>query len=154
MAAEPTAAGAATMMTRRVFHRRVFLAAGLYNLGWGLFTAVDPQWLFRFAGMPPLNYPEVFACLGMVIGLYGILYLQVALVPERGWLIAAVGFVGKVLGPLGWLDLVWRGQWPIATLVLCLTNDLIWWVPFGLYLYDVWPTLGRIANPDHGRPPP
>lgn len=131
------------MMQRRKFHRWVFLAAGVYNLGWGLYSMIDPQWLFRFAGMPLQNYPEVFACLGMVLGLYGILYLETARVPERGWLVAAVGFVGKVLGPIGWLILVWRGEWPMATLALCATNDLIWWLPFGLYLYDAWPS--RVA---------
>jgi hypothetical protein len=51
--------------------------------------------------MPQENYPQVFACLGMVIGLYGVLYLEVARVPERGWVLAAVGLTGKVLGPLG-----------------------------------------------------
>lgn len=126
-------------MVRRRFHRAVFVAAGLYNLGWGVFSAVDPQWLFRFAGMPPANYPEVFACLGMVVGLYGVLYLEVARVPERGWLLAAVGLAGKVLGPVGLFRLLASGAWPPATLVLCLTNDLIWWLPFGLYLRDAWP---------------
>jgi hypothetical protein len=124
------------MIARRRFHRAVFLTAGLYNIGWGVLAALDPQWLFRFADMPLLNYPEIFACLGMVIGLYGILYLEVARQPERGWLLAAVGLTGKVLGPLGLLPLIWSGAWPPATVVLCLTNDLIWWVPFGLYLYD------------------
>jgi len=127
------------MMARRKFHRRVFLAAGLYNLAWGAFSIIDPQWMFRFADMPPQNYPEIFACLGMVIGLYGILYLEVARVPERGWLLAAVGLLGKVLGPLGWVQMVATGHWPMATMILCLTNDLIWWAPFALYLYDAWP---------------
>ncbi len=46
----------------------------------------------------------------MVVGLYGLLYLEVARVPERGWLLAAVGLLGKVLGPIGLvsLDLEWR----------------------------------------------
>ena len=127
------------MIARRTFHRGVFLAAGIYNLGWGVFSALDPQWLFRFAGMAPLNHPEIFACLGMVVGLYGILYLEVARVPERGWLLAAVGLLGKVLGPIGMAGLLWTGRWPPAASVLCVTNDLIWWVPFALYLYDAWP---------------
>jgi len=138
------------MIARRKFHRVVFLVAGLYNLGWGVYSALDPQWLFRFAGMPLQNYPEIFACLGMVIGLYGILYLEVARVPERGWLLAAVGLLGKVLGPIGWLHLVWRGQWPVATAVLCVTNDLIWWIPFGLYLYDAWPARGYELGQEEG----
>jgi hypothetical protein len=127
------------MIARRKFHRLVFLAAGLYNLGWGGFSVIYPQWLFHFAGMPPSNYPEIFACLGMVVGLYGILYLEVARVPERGWLVAAVGLLGKILGPIGLVRLIGSGQWPQSSIILCVTNDLIWWIPFGLYLYDAWP---------------
>ena len=130
---------------RRRFHRAAFTLAGLYNIGWGLYSALDPQWLFRFAGMPPANYPEIFACLAMVIGLYGILYLEVARRPERGWLIAAVGLTGKVLGPVGLGLLLLRGAWPPATFVLCLTNDFLWWIPFGLYLVDAWP--GKTSPP-------
>lgn len=127
------------MIARRRWHRAVFVAAGIYNIGWGILAALDPQWLFRFADMPPQNYPEIFACLGMVVGLYGILYLEVARVPERGWLLAAVGLLGKVLGPIGLAQLLWTGVWPIKAAILCVTNDLIWWVPFALYLYDAWP---------------
>jgi hypothetical protein len=126
-------------MVRRRFHRGVFIAAGIYNIGWGIYAAFDPQWLFRFAKMPLDNHPQIFACLGMVIGLYGILYFEIARVPERGWLLAFVGLIGKILGPIGLLGLIWQGVWPPATLVLCLTNDFIWWLPFGLYLRDAWP---------------
>ena len=72
------------MISRRRFHRLVFCAAGIYNIAWGLHAVYDPQWLFRFAGLPSINHPQIFACLGMVVGLYGILYLEVARVPERG----------------------------------------------------------------------
>lgn len=126
------------MIRRRRLHQIVFVIAGIYNLSWGLFSALNPQWLFRFAGMPDLNHPEIFACLGMVIGVYGILYLEVARVPERGWLMAAVGLLGKVLGPIGLAQLIWTGKWPPATIILCITNDFIWWIPFSLYLYDAW----------------
>src|SRR5688500_8112968 len=100
------------MIRRRRFHRAVFAAAGLYNIAWGIWSVGDPQWLFRFAGMPPANYPAIFASLGMVVGLYGILYLDVARQPERGWLTAAVGLLGKVLGPIGMAWLVQRQGWP------------------------------------------
>jgi hypothetical protein len=124
------------MIARRTLHRTVFVAAGVYNIAWGLWSAADPQWLFRLSGMPPANYPAIFACLGMVVGLYGILYLEVARVPERGWLIAAVGLLGKTLGPAGMLWLIWTGAWPRSAFLLCLTNDLLWWIPFALYLRD------------------
>ena len=129
----------APVLPRRTLHRRVFVLAGVYNIAWGIYSSLDPQWLFRVARMPALNHPGIFACLAMVIGLYGLLYLEVARVPERGWLLAAVGLTGKVLGPLGLLVLIASGRWPWQTLILCLTNDFIWWIPFGLYLHDAWP---------------
>jgi hypothetical protein len=133
---------------RRTLHRRVFIAAGVYNVAWGIYSSLDPQWLFRVAGLPPLNHPEIFACLAMVIGLYGILYLEVARVPERGWLLAAVGLAGKVLGPIGLMVLIATGHWPWQTLILCLTNDFIWWIPFALYLRDAWPAFRRQLRED------
>src|SRR5262245_66514682 len=108
------------MIARSKFHRMVFLIAAIYNLGWGALSILDPQWLFRFAGMPPQNYPEIFACLGMVIGLYGILYLEVARVPERGWLLAAVGILGKTLGPIGLMTVVLSCRWHLESAVCCL----------------------------------
>jgi hypothetical protein len=130
-------------MPRRRWHRGVFVAAGFYNIAWGLWSALDPQWLMRFTGMPLSNYPAIFACLAMVVGLYGILYLDVARTPERGWTIAAVGLAGKVLGPAGMIDLIWTRAWPPSALILCVTNDFIWWVPFALYLHDAWPIFRR-----------
>ncbi len=124
-------------MKRRGFHRITFAIAGAYNLLWGAFTMAFPQWLFDYAHMPRANYPEIFACLGMVVGVYGILYWQVTRDPERGFWIAAVGLLGKVLGPIGLARLLITGAWPMRTLVLCLTNDFVWWIPFSLYLWDV-----------------
>jgi len=123
-------------MKRRRFHQAVFALAGAYNLAWGAYSAIDPQWLFRYAGMAPLNHPAIFACLGMVVGVYGLLYWQVVREPERGFAIAAVGLLGKVLGPIGLIQLIASGAWPMKSVVLCVTNDFIWWIPFAIYLYD------------------
>lgn len=126
-------------LARRHLYRVTFAAAAVYNVLWGLYAGLDPQWVFRFAGMPPMQHPVVFACVGMVIGVYGVLYAEVARRPERGFLIAAVGMAGKVFGPLGLAVMIALGQWPPRTIFVILTNDLIWWIPFGLYLRDAWP---------------
>src|SRR4051794_38462480 len=97
---------------RRRLHRATFLAAGAYNLAWGAYSSLDPDWLFRFARMTPQTPPEIFACLAMVVGVYGLLYWEVARAPEGGFPIAAVGLLGKVLGPAGMVVLVARGVWP------------------------------------------
>lgn len=134
-------------MKRHAWHRGLFIAAGAYNVAWGIYSSADPQWLFRFARMPLSNTPEIFACLAMVVGLYGLVYWEVARLPERGFVLAAVGLLGKVLGPIGLAVLVVRGAWPIRAGILCLTNDVIWWVPFTLYLYDAWPHFRQELRP-------
>jgi hypothetical protein len=115
----------------------------VYNILWGCYAVIDPQWFFRVARLPQSNSPQIFATLGMVLGLYGVLYLEVARVPEGGWLVAAVGMAGKLLGPAGLAWLIATGAWPVRTVVIVVTNDLIWWVPFALYLLDAWPQYRR-----------
>jgi hypothetical protein len=142
-------------MTR---YRVLFTIAGGYNVLWGLYAVVDPQWLFRVAGMPPSNTPQIFACLGMVLGLYGVVYFEIARRPEEGWLTAAVALAGKVLGPAGLCYLILTGVWPWQTVILIVTNDLIWWVPFAGYLRAAWPSYRRswhreINTPEHGKGP-
>ena len=137
-------------MKRRTAHRRVFLVAGTYNVLWGIYAVVDPQWFFRLTGLPQSNSPQIFACLGMVLGLYGILYLDVARRPEQGWLVAAVGLTGKILGPLGLGWLIVTDVWPADTVVLVSTNDLIWWLPFAWYLRDAWPYFRADLTPAIG----
>jgi hypothetical protein len=112
------------------------VAAGVYNVLWGLYCVADPQWLFRMTGGPAADRSEVVSALGLVIGLYGLLYLEVARSPEQGAAIVAVGLAGKVLGPIGVLWVVESGGWPASTFVVCLTNDFVWWAPFALYLFD------------------
>ena len=133
-------------LKRRAWHRAAFLAAGAYNIAWGLYAALDPDWFFRYAGLEPLNHPEIFACLGMVIGLYGVLYLEVARRPEHGFLIAAVGLAGKLLGPIGLAVLILTDRWPLRAVLLCVTNDVIWWLPFALYLFDASPLIRRATG--------
>lgn len=141
-------------MKRRRFHQVTFALAGAYNLAWGAYSALDPQWLFRFSGMTPINYPEIFACLGMVVGVYGFLYWQVAREPERGFTIAAVGLLGKVLGPIGLAQLIWSGAWPVKSVILCVTNDFIWWIPFALYLRDAYRVRGASGASETSRAAP
>ena len=76
---------------------------------------------------------------------------MLARVPERGWLLAAVGLAGKVLGPIGLMVLIATGRWPWQTIILCVTNDFIWWIPFALYLRDAWPFFREDLRADVAR---
>src|SRR5262249_18880392 len=79
----------------------VLTAAGVYNLVWGSWVILSPAAVFRWAGMPPTNYPQIWQCVGMIVGVYGIGYLIAARDPFRHWPIVFVGLLGKVLGPVG-----------------------------------------------------
>jgi hypothetical protein len=109
-------------------------AAGVYNLAWGSFVVLFPAALFQWANLLPINYPEVWQCVGMVVGVYGIGYLIAARDPLRHWPIVLVGLLGKVFGPLGMFLAVSNGKLPPVAAWACVTNDLIWWVPFGMIL--------------------
>ncbi len=135
-------------LKHRKLHRATFIAAGIYNICWGAYAVLDPQWFFRLSGLAMSNSPQIFACLGMVLGLYGVLYLEVARRPEHGWLPAAIGLTGKLLGPAGLTWLIITRVWPWQTLILIATNDLIWWLPFTLYLRAAWAEYRRTWSPD------
>ena len=110
--------------------------AGAYNLLWGAAAVLFPLATFRLAGFDPLpNYPEIWQCVGMIVGVYGVGYWVAASDPVRHWPIVLVGLLGKILGPIGFAWSVAKGTFPASMGWTILTNDLIWWVPFGLILF-------------------
>src|SRR6478736_1416056 len=95
-------------------YRLIFGLAAIYNVAFGLWTCLWPQTFFEWMKMVPPNYPSLWSCLGMVVGL-----------------------IGKILGPIGWVLAVKSGEWPWHTFPLVLCNDVVWWVPFALFLVKV-----------------
>lgn len=112
----------------------VLAAAAIYNLAWGAWVILDPGALFRLSGMPAPLYPQVWQCVGLIVGVYGVGYAIAATAPIRHWPIVLVGLVGKVLGPVGFSAAAARGELPWLWGWTILTNDLVWWIPFGLIL--------------------
>lgn len=114
--------------------KHVLIAAGIYNIVWGTFVVVFPDLPFRWAGLPPINYMEVWQCVGMIVGVYGVGYIIASRDPITHWPIVLVGFLGKVFGPIGMFLAVLHGRLPLSASLTCLTNDIIWWIPFALIL--------------------
>jgi len=117
--------------------RGCLLAAGVYNLSWGFFVVVYPHALFDWTGTERLNHPEIWQCVGMIVGVYGIGYLLASRDPVAHWPIVLVGLLGKLFGPLGFLVSWTRGQLPGAWAWVILMNDLLWWGPFVAILAQV-----------------
>lgn len=124
----------------------VLAIAGVYNLAWGAMVVLAPLWLFRALGVPETQWPNptgtaIWQCVGMIVGVYGVGYLCAARDPLRHWPIVLVGLLGKLFGPIGFIDAaLMRGTFPVEFGWTIITNDLVWWLPFGVILWRAWQT--------------
>lgn len=126
--------------------RRWLFAAGVYNCLWGAAMGLAPVATMRLLGVTPADtylWPQLWACIGMIVGVYGIGYLIASRDPARHWPIVLVGLLGKILGPIGFVQAASQGQLPWSMGVTILTNDLLWWIPFGLMLWHA----AQVAHP-------
>src|SRR5262245_40124541 len=128
------------------FYRCLFALAAAYNLAFGIWAGFAPQSFFTLFALEPPRYPAIWQCLGMVVGVYALAYAYGAWSPDRGDVFIAIGLIGKVLGPAGWLVAVAREELPPRTFPLILANDLIWWFPFLFYLLRHHPACSRIVT--------
>jgi hypothetical protein len=140
-------------VSRAQIYRVIFILAGAYNITVGLWAALAPRTLFDVFDLGTPSHPGIWACLGMVIGLYGLIYLQVAFTDPKHRFSAVIiggrrleydvtrfligiGLAGKVLGPIGFALAVQNGELPLRMMPLIALDDLIWWAPFTMYLID------------------
>ncbi len=112
--------------------------AAIYNILWGSLVIFFPFLMFDLTGMERPNYPELWQCVGMIVGVYGVGYWIAASDPIRHFPIVLVGFLGKIFGPIGFAEALWSGKFTIGFGVNILFNDLIWWIPFFLILREKW----------------
>ena len=117
-------------------YRLVFTAAAAYNILFGLWASLFPRAFFRIFRLATPQYPGIWACLGMVVGLYGVGYAYAAWRLDRAFPFIAIGLAGKVLGPIGWVLSVTNGELPARTFQLIVFDDLLWWMPFALFLLE------------------
>ncbi len=126
------------------FYRLLFTLAALYNAAFGIWAGFFPHSFFQLFRLADPRYPSLWACLGMMVGVYGVVYAHVARQPQRGDVLIAVGLLSKVLGTLGWLGSVASHELPPRLFPLILANDLIWWFPFLAYLLRHSPARRRV----------
>jgi small multidrug resistance pump len=119
------------------FYRWVFRCAALYNLIWGLTVSLWPRLVFDLLGLPHPVPIAFFQCIGMMVGVYAIGYWMVSIDPIRYQGFVWIGLLGKLLGPIGLAMSAMRGELPWEFGWVCLFNDLIWWLPFTLFLIQV-----------------
>lgn len=108
--------------------------AAIYNLIWGAWVVLFPNHFFELVGMESPLHTMIWQGMGMVIGVYGLGYWWAAQDPVTHWPIIAVGFLGKIFGPIGFFVNYAQGVVPFEFIYTLFTNDFIWWIPFFLIL--------------------
>lgn len=124
------------------------LLAAAYNLLWGGFVVLRPNLAFDLMGLDRPLYPQIWQCVGMIVGVYGVGYAVAAFAPLRHWPIVLVGLLGKIFGPIGFIQAAASGAFPWSFGWTIITNDLVWWIPFAMILHGAWK-----ANSGAGRTP-
>lgn len=132
-------------MNAPVWMTRWLRAAAIYNVFWGAWVVLFPSSYFTWVGMEPPRYPELWQCVGMIVGVYGLGYWAASRDPLRHWPIVLVGLLGKILGPIGFLQAIVKGSLPLGFGATLLTNDFIWWIPFALILWRAFEASGKPA---------
>jgi hypothetical protein len=82
------------------------------------------------------EYDAIWQCVGMFVLVYAPAYYWVARRPARHPQLVLIGLLGKVFGPIGFVFAATSGDLPASFGWTLITNDAVWWVPFGLYLRD------------------
>ncbi len=128
--------------SRRRLYQRWFYAAAIYNLVWGVLVILFPRLPFRWSGIQ-LPQPDALAvqfwqCIGMFVMVFAIGYWYLAKDLERYAPFAVIGLLGKIFGPIGFLWGWLTGQMPGVVGLTLLTNDLMWWPVFGMFVYEAF----------------
>ncbi len=117
-------------------YRPWFYAAAAYNLVWGSLVVLFPALLFRVLGVEAPSVLPLWQVVGMFVLVYAPAYWWAGRLPERHVHLVLIGLLGKLLGPLGFAWAAASGQLPLAFGWTIVTNDLIWWPAFGMYVRD------------------
>lgn len=118
-------------------YRIWFYAAAIYNLVWGTINILFPTLLWDVLSLEQPSYLPLWQVVGMFVLVYAPAYFWAGRFPEKYALFIVIGLLGKLFGPIGFIYSAITGQIPLAFGITIITNDLIWWIPFVLYLREV-----------------
>lgn len=126
-------------------YRPWFYGAALYNFAWGTINIFFPRLYFHVVGIDAPNFVAIWQVVGMFVLVYAPAYLWAARRPARHRHLVLIGLLGKILGPIGFAWSMANDDLPRAFGWTIITNDLIWWPAFSLYLRDVARSCGGWA---------
>ena len=131
--------------------RVVLYAAAADNLVCGAFIVLLPHALFRWAGIPTPNYPGLWQCVGMMVGVLGVGYWAAARDPLTHWPVVLVGLLAETFGSLGVASAALRGELPWAFGLPVVACAVVWWLPFSVILLRAYRRRATLLRPADDR---
>ncbi len=118
--------------------KAVLFVSGVYSILWGASVVFFPKFWFNLGNIETPNYLQLWQFFGVYSISMGVGYLIAHGNPLRHWAIVLIGLIGKVLTPIGFFFYFLQGDLPPSVLKMNITNDIIWWIPFALILYNAY----------------
>lgn len=126
------------IITSPKWMQRTFLLAGIYNIAWGSWVVLVPIQLFHLVSLEEPNHIWLWQAIGMMIAVIGVAYLLASHNPLRYFPLIFAGWIGRILGPIGFITALIKQEinWKFG--ITLITNDLIWLPFFTIMLYQGW----------------
>jgi hypothetical protein len=122
---------------RRARHYRLFFAlAAASGLGFAVWALLFPFSILDVFQVGRSNFTIVLRSLGVVDGVLAAGYAWAALRLQKAFPLIAIGLAVKVVVALAWMLAVAGGQLTARTLTLVIFDDVVWWIPFALFLLE------------------
>lgn len=125
------------MHTKLKTAKAIMYLAAAYNIFWGTVVSLKPE-IILFGNSPTDFLLIILQCVGMLVGVYGVAYYFAGRDPQAYWPLILVGFIGKLLGPVGSVYYIWVGKLTPSFFWLNVWNDIIWLIPFGWIIYQAY----------------
>lgn len=123
------------MITPRPWMQYLLLAAGTYNIIWGMIAFIIPTYYLQHLNLAFPNAHWIIKAIGVMEVLFGFAYLIASRKPFKHWLIVFIGFNVKTLASIFYFYYMYKGILPSHLTSMMLANDIIWLIPFGGILY-------------------
>lgn len=123
------------LVVTRPWMQITLLAAGIYNLIWGVVTILNPQRIFENLHLALPNYMIMWQGIALVEILFGLGYLLASKQPFKHWIIVLLGFILKLTIGISFIYLLMANRLPANLFTHILANDLVWLLPFAGIIY-------------------